>query len=125
MRRPDRQPSAPRVIQTGDAAQFGIRSYRQYSRDSKCFVCSGCGTAGVARHIGEGQIMQKGRRVPAWLARRTYFKRIERWTRPGKGRAAAPPPAAHAAPAPSNPRGFNSIKKCGCRPLLRVDPFAA
>ncbi|KAA0124000.1 hypothetical protein CIW48_10210 [Methylobacterium sp. P1-11] len=46
--------------------------------------------------------MQKGRRVPAWLARRTYFKRIERWTRPGKGRAAAPPPAAHAAPAPSN-----------------------
>jgi hypothetical protein len=45
----------------------------------------------VACRIGEGQIMQKDRRVPAWLARRTYYKRIERWAKPGKARQSPPP----------------------------------
>ncbi|MCX4195929.1 hypothetical protein OMR07_10290 [Methylobacterium organophilum] len=46
--------------------------------------------------------MQKSRRVPAWLARRTYFKRIERWAKPGKTRKAAQPPETAAAAMPSN-----------------------
>ncbi|MEE7492804.1 hypothetical protein [Methylobacterium oryzae] len=46
--------------------------------------------------------MQKSGRVPAWLARRTYFKRIERWAKPGKARAAAQTPETSAVPTPSN-----------------------
>ncbi|MGH1590894.1 hypothetical protein ACRBEV_24150 [Methylobacterium phyllosphaerae] len=50
--------------------------------------------------------MQKDRRVPAWLARRTYFKRIERWVKPGKvrntARDTAPPPETGFAAIPSN-----------------------
>ncbi|SFL53036.1 hypothetical protein [Methylobacterium pseudosasicola] len=34
--------------------------------------------------------MLKGRRFPIWLTRRSYFKRIERWAKPDKGRKAAP-----------------------------------
>ncbi|WP_457106148.1 hypothetical protein [Methylobacterium sp. P5_C11] len=50
--------------------------------------------------------MQKGRRIPAWLARRTYFKRIERWGKHGKvrdtARDTAPPPETGFAGTPSN-----------------------
>jgi hypothetical protein len=46
--------------------------------------------------------MLKGRRIPTWLARRAYFKRIERWAKPGKVRKTATPPEAGPAPAPSN-----------------------
>ncbi|SDN96725.1 hypothetical protein SAMN05216360_11343 [Methylobacterium phyllostachyos] len=34
--------------------------------------------------------MSKDRQIPAWLARRAYFKRIGRWTRSGKAGTAAP-----------------------------------
>jgi hypothetical protein len=33
--------------------------------------------------------MQKQTRVPTWLARRSYFKRIERWTKLDKSRRPA------------------------------------
>ena len=46
--------------------------------------------------------MAKGRRIPNWLARRTYFKRIERWTKPGKNRKPAPAPETGAMTLPSN-----------------------
>ena len=46
--------------------------------------------------------MQKGRQIPAWLARRTYFKRIERWAKPGKARKIMPAPEIGPLPAPSN-----------------------
>ncbi|WP_246692375.1 MULTISPECIES: hypothetical protein [unclassified Methylobacterium] len=41
--------------------------------------------------VDEGLIMQKGRRFPIWLTRRAYFKRLERWAKPGKARKPAPP----------------------------------
>lgn len=44
--------------------------------------------------------MLKSRRIPTWLARRSYFKRIERWTKIGKPRKAAS--EACPAPMPSN-----------------------
>jgi hypothetical protein len=54
----------------------------------------------VASRIDEGQIMLKSRRIPTWLARRSYFKRIERWAKIGKARKTAP--EATPAPMPSN-----------------------
>jgi hypothetical protein len=46
--------------------------------------------------------MAKGRRVPRWLARRMYFRRIERWAKlDRKGRSATASDSA-AAPLPSN-----------------------
>ena len=35
--------------------------------------------------------MHKGRRFPIWLTRRAYFRRIERWAKPGKVRKDAQP----------------------------------
>lgn len=46
--------------------------------------------------------MQKDRQIPAWLARRTYFKRIERWAKPGKARKTMPAPETGPIPALSN-----------------------
>lgn len=46
--------------------------------------------------------MAKGKRIPGWLARRTYFKRIERWTKLDKNRKAAPAPETGASVLPSN-----------------------
>ena len=46
--------------------------------------------------------MAKDRRIPAWLVRRTYFKRIERWSKPGKARMALPASETEAPPPPSN-----------------------
>ncbi|MCJ2068842.1 hypothetical protein MKK75_08515 [Methylobacterium sp. J-030] len=46
--------------------------------------------------------MAKDGHVPAWLARRTYFKRIGRWVKPGKARGTGPAPEAEAAPLVSN-----------------------
>jgi len=43
--------------------------------------------------------MSKDRQIPAWLARRAYFKRVGRWTKPGKAGTAV---AAEAAPPVSN-----------------------
>lgn len=40
--------------------------------------------------------MLRGRRFPAWLVRRSYFRRIERWMKPR--RRAAPPDAASPEP---------------------------
>ncbi|MBP1178802.1 hypothetical protein [Methylobacterium sp. PvR107] len=54
----------------------------------------------VASRIDEGQIMLKSRRIPTWLARRSYFKRIERWAKIGKARKMAP--EATSVPMPSN-----------------------
>ena len=34
--------------------------------------------------------MHKSRRFPIWLTRRSYFKRLERWAKPGKARKSAP-----------------------------------
>ena len=34
--------------------------------------------------------MLKSRRFPIWLTRRSYFKRIERWAKPGRAQKAAP-----------------------------------
>lgn len=34
--------------------------------------------------------MSKDRQIPAWLARRAYFKRIGRWTKPGRASGATP-----------------------------------
>lgn len=45
--------------------------------------------------------MSKDRQIPAWLARRAYFKRIGRWTKPDKAGTAAPV-TADAAPLASN-----------------------
>lgn len=46
--------------------------------------------------------MSRGRRFPAWLARRRYFRRIERWVKPQ--RRSAPPDVASPEPKaePSN-----------------------
>ncbi|MCJ2134680.1 hypothetical protein MKK69_11525 [Methylobacterium sp. J-026] len=46
--------------------------------------------------------MAKDRRIPAWLARRTYFKRIERWSKPGKPRPALPTHETEVLALPSN-----------------------
>jgi hypothetical protein len=46
--------------------------------------------------------MAKGRHIPKWLARRTYFKRIERWTKTDRSRRAATTSEAAPAPLPSN-----------------------
>ena len=55
--------------------------------------------------------MQKGRQIPAWLARRTYFKRIERWAKPGKARKIMPAPEIGPLPAPTRGR---CISLCFC-----------
>lgn len=34
--------------------------------------------------------MHKGKRFPIWLTRRAYFRRLERWAKPGKARKPAP-----------------------------------
>jgi hypothetical protein len=34
--------------------------------------------------------MSKDGQVPAWLARRTYFRRVGRWLKPGKARRTGP-----------------------------------
>ena len=34
--------------------------------------------------------MAQDRQIPAWLARRAYFKRIGRWTKTGKASSKAP-----------------------------------
>ncbi|MCJ2090267.1 hypothetical protein MKK88_30410 [Methylobacterium sp. E-005] len=41
--------------------------------------------------------MSKDRHVPAWLARRTYFKRLGRWVKPGKTHGNGPGPESAAA----------------------------
>lgn len=46
--------------------------------------------------------MAKGRGIPKWLARRSYFKRIERWSKPDKYRKSATAPEAAATSLPSN-----------------------
>jgi hypothetical protein len=46
--------------------------------------------------------MLKSRRIPTWLARRTYFKRIERWAKPAKARKVAAVPETVPGPLPSN-----------------------
>lgn len=46
--------------------------------------------------------MSKDGHVPAWLARRTYFKRIGRWVKPGKARGNGPAPETAAAALASN-----------------------
>ena len=46
--------------------------------------------------------MRRDNRVPSWLARRTYFKRIERWTKLDKNRKPAAASAVEAIPLPSN-----------------------
>ncbi|MGH1572961.1 hypothetical protein ACRAWG_22610 [Methylobacterium sp. P31] len=46
--------------------------------------------------------MLKGRRVPGWLTRRSYFKRIERWAKPDKTRKVTPQPETGPAWLPSN-----------------------
>ncbi|MGU3666675.1 hypothetical protein ACLBX9_20995 [Methylobacterium sp. A49B] len=46
--------------------------------------------------------MTKGRRIPKWLARRTYFKRIERWSKPDKNRRAPATSETASVPLPSN-----------------------
>jgi hypothetical protein len=56
----------------------------------------------VASRIDEGQIMLKGRRIPGWLTRRSYFKRIERWAKPAKAHKTTPPPEAESVQLPSN-----------------------
>ncbi|WP_244538862.1 MULTISPECIES: hypothetical protein [unclassified Methylobacterium] len=71
---------------------------------------------GDAGRFDEGQIMQKGRPIPAWLARRTYFKRIGRWTKPGK--VAPPPSGPVAAPMPSNVVPFPVRMNRPDRPVL-------
>lgn len=45
--------------------------------------------------------MAKEGHVPTWLARRTYYKRIGRWLKPGKARRTGPAPEA-TAPLASN-----------------------
>ncbi|MEL6064068.1 hypothetical protein [Methylobacterium sp. DCY52] len=42
--------------------------------------------------------MAKEGHVPAWLARRTYFKRVGRWLKPGRTRGPESGPEAAAAP---------------------------
>jgi hypothetical protein len=44
----------------------------------------------IQTRVDEGLNMHKGRRFPIWLTRRAYFKRIARWTKPGKAHKAAP-----------------------------------
>ena len=46
--------------------------------------------------------MAKEGHVPAWLTRRTYFKRVGRWLKPGRARGIASAPEAAAAPVASN-----------------------
>lgn len=40
--------------------------------------------------------MSKDRHVPAWLARRTYFRRVGRWMKPGRACGTGPTPEAAA-----------------------------
>ena len=64
--------------------------------------------------------MLRGRRFPAWLVRRHYFRRIERWAKPQK-RTASPSVDTHEPePAPSNVLPFRE-QPGG----LRRMPFAA
>ena len=46
--------------------------------------------------------MATGRGIPKWLARRSYFKRIERWAKPEKNRRSATAPEAATVSLPSN-----------------------
>ncbi|MCJ2053494.1 hypothetical protein [Methylobacterium sp. J-070] len=61
--------------------------------------------------------MLKDRRIPTWLARRTYFKRIGRWTKLNKNRSPATPPAESAA-IPSNVVPFPTRESWPNRPAL-------
>ncbi|WP_267423377.1 hypothetical protein [Methylobacterium sp. GC_Met_2] len=46
--------------------------------------------------------MSKDGQVPAWLARRTYFRRVGRWLKPGKARGTGSTYDAAVAPLASN-----------------------
>jgi hypothetical protein len=46
--------------------------------------------------------MSKDGQVPAWLARRSYFRRVGRWLKPGKARGPGPAYGTAAAALASN-----------------------
>ena len=62
--------------------------------------------------------MHKDRRIPTWLARRAYFRRIERWVRLGKPRTAETPAATAPVPAASNVVPFPIRRTASDRPIL-------